>query len=696
VDLLSQSAALVAVTAFAFGVSVLARNTRNTLYLWFFGLMLAVSAWAMTFLIAHLGPDALARDLHLIINAWLGTLALLFLRDFLQDGRSSRALLRVSLGLSISGTLAVALGLHDRIEAIRIAVLFAPGTLVIQILLLWARDGFGGFLERRGSFRRPLIYIGAIAVMATAVLDHAPILGPVIPVVGNIGLILYLFLLAQAITQQTAFNLGFYVARLIVVLVFAAILTGLHTTLLPKDGASPETFWLNSFVVSFFFVALIDPIRQMMGFVTHRVSARAYLDLNRRLERWTESVRAAESLESTLKESVRGLLRLLAARRVDAFCPTRDGIWLKREAIQGPSVATDERAPRVREMTASDPVITALEKLRLKNKFPVLIEASLAIEQERAVAKADREELIVIRERLRDLGADVVIGVCDHDTLVGILISDVPFPPIRFGGSWVFLEKMAPSLTRMAQAWTRHLDFDRKREIARLDELGELSAGLAHEIRNPLGSIKGAIQLIEGRQSLEAGDRQLLEIASTEVDRLNRVVTQFLSYAKAPQVRLEQVELVSALRQWFAGESTNPLYKEIRFEFSTDLEEIAVLGHRDSIFQVIANFTRNAAQSLRQSPVSVPSILLVITRRELGAPVYIRVQDNGAGIVSEVQSKLFVPFFTTRSGSGTGLGLSISERLARNMGARIEFSSQPGVRTQFDLVFQTGVGSSKK
>ncbi len=212
----------------------------------------------------------------------------------------------------------------------------------------------------------------------------------------------------------------------------------------------------------------------------------------------------------------------------------------------------------------------------------------------------------------------------------------------------------------------------RRRE--RLSAVGQLAAGLAHEIRNPLASLSGAIELL-GRDlpPADPGSRRLLRIVRRETERLNRLVSSFLSYARSEPARRHAVGL---------GELFAELGELLRQGEQRDIElvcdvpaDLAVLGDPDRLRQVFWNLLLNAAEA---GPVDrAVRVSAHASAASLGdAPaVEIEIVDRGEGIPAPALERVLEPFFTTKP-KGTGLGLATVHRVVEAHGGELEIESE--------------------
>ena len=217
------------------------------------------------------------------------------------------------------------------------------------------------------------------------------------------------------------------------------------------------------------------------------------------------------------------------------------------------------------------------------------------------------------------------------------------------------------------------------RRADRLSALGELSAGMAHEIRNPLGSIRGTAEIL--REGIDPSDRryEFAGILIKEVDRLNRVVQDFLDFARPAPVERSRVDINEALQELLVLTRQQAVKSGVRVELLPgDLPPAP--GDREQLKQAFLNLFLNALQAMPAGG------RLVIATTPLDGEVQVRFTDTGQGIPPESLEKIFNPFFTTRQ-EGTGLGLAITHRIVQGHGGRIEVASRIGEGTVFTLTF---------
>lgn len=227
---------------------------------------------------------------------------------------------------------------------------------------------------------------------------------------------------------------------------------------------------------------------------------------------------------------------------------------------------------------------------------------------------------------------------------------------------------------------------DEKLESEKSVLLEEMATGLAHEIRNPLGSIKGAAQYL-GSEADTAENRKLFDVIIEEVDRLSNVVSQFLNYAKPYTINAKKQNINHIIEKTTALIKADNLSDKIiiRKDLSSDLPEINVDG--EQLMQVFLNIAYNGIEAMPEG--GTLSFTTSKIEKEDGEIVEIAIRDTGRGINKEDIKNVFKPFFTTRE-KGTGLGLSICQRIITKHGGHIEARSYPGKSTVFYIRIRQG------
>jgi two-component system sensor histidine kinase HydH len=295
--------------------------------------------------------------------------------------------------------------------------------------------------------------------------------------------------------------------------------------------------------------------------------------------------------------------------------------------------------------------ILACAETELTGRLPAdVLPSPLAEMMARSVDLPDRprkQELVLEREpgRPRSLLLAALAVMDDHNRHVGtmLLMQDV--------------------------SEVKLLEEELKRN-ERLAALGEMAAGVAHELRNPLSSIKGLAVILKSRFSEGAADRETADILVREVERLNRSICELLDYARPERLVKDNVSLHEVLQKAITliRVDAEAAGITIATEFCEDPD--LVHADQDKLSQVFLNLFLNAIQAMHGG-----GLLKVATVAVQGMLVC-RVEDSGCGIEADLLPRVFDPYVTTKSG-GTGLGLAMSVKIVEEHGGRIEISSSP-------------------
>jgi two-component system sensor histidine kinase HydH len=560
---------------------------------------------------------------------------------------------------------------------------------------------------------------------------------PAITAIGPIVSAVYLYFVAQTLQRERLLELPELAARILTLTMLIVVVTGLLALLLlwiPAKAGSWTLFVFNSAVAAFAVIVLLDPVRQEFEsrveawLFRDRAQLRALLvQLRFRLLNVIEPDEMVQVVLEALATSNRvtkASVFLLDARGTSLVLQREIGTQplglsrldvakrrplIERMRTSGPQLRDvlereRERAGRDAEVELQD-CLDTLAELRAALAVPILsvpdtpeargveVDARLRGPERQAVRQAQRQGE-------------------DRRELIGALFVDDERLLEPFSSEEVELFESLAS--QAAVTLQNSAVYEQRKERERLAALGEMAAGLAHEIRNPLGAIKGAVQVIE--PSLGVTDdltKEFLGVIVEEVDRLNRVVTQFLSYSRPFSGEMEQLDLtevVAATVRLLPKDRIGRVrvdfgvFVEQRGEISAseasgthltlELHAPSVRGDPDALRQVLHNLVLNALDATEQQQPP-GTVWIELEHRVHGLPdadaVAITVRDNGPGLSSLTMSNLFVPFHTTKSG-GTGLGLPISQRIVENHRGMIAVSNNPDVGASFTVLLPIDLG----
>jgi nitrogen-specific signal transduction histidine kinase len=528
------------------------------------------------------------------------------------------------------------------------------------------------------SARIQVLVVGGALALTFSLLDYLPVVGVTFPPLGPILTLIFMFTLFQALLLYRLLDLYELVGRFAVLSALAVTLGAIFYALVQWLGTS-TWFFLNAVAAAFVILIIFDPLRSMVEqkigeiIVRERSQFEAQaLALRRKLARMLTVDEVAETVVGALAESGRfthGSLYLLSA----------DGLALTRRGCFGPPPVGEL------EVAAARPLLDMLSGEEPLRRQALQRQRERAAEQ-KEVRKVEALDLVL--HRIDDLHADAVFPVRGESRVLGLLaLRDERMPGELAEDEVAALSAVAAQVAIAAE----NIELYRQMKVRdRLAVVGEMSAGLAHEIRNPLGSIKAAAQILA--ENPPPGAKPMVDVVVEESNRLNRVVTEFLDYARPKTGGAGPASVGDVLRrcvQLVSAEHGESLV--IETSVAAGVPDVPVDPER--LLQVFLNLAINAAQAMDgRGRLEI----VATTRRDSGPAgaaragnshrrVVVRFRDHGPGIPPEVLPSVFIPFFTTKE-HGTGLGLAISQRIVEDAGGAIEVRSELERGSDFTVV----------
>ncbi len=561
---------------------------------------------------------------------------------------------------------------------IPLAVGVYMGTAFIAV---WANVLYRTRRARSGIERARLTLLAALggftmlAVLVQGALFHFGPSALNFPV-GGLAQLVFIAFLSQVILLYRLLDLHETIGKGLILAAQGLIIGGVYGLLLGLFG--DRNSWANlgiTIVLASGVVSLLHgPIRTAIerrvhrGFLPRRYEMLAALN---RLEKELPRILTVEDLIKAFMDALTSVPRITHAaiflwdeRARDYICVSRSGPegWPPRVQVVGMTSFIEEL------LHGTDP----------------LESEDLAREMEGSLRR--REQMSAALNALSKLDAHVAVPFRGDGLLYGFIV--LKEESLREGFTHDELRVLQSVADQASVIIQNSNAIQKMKERNRLAALGEMAAGLAHEIRNPLGAIRGAAQYIANGVSEE--DREFVDIIMEEVDRLNVVVTEFLDYSRPLQVRTEfhnLNRLVSQAVTLVAAQGL-PENVEVKTELDDDLPPVPV--DAEKMKQILLNLFQNALHAMPAG-----GRLTVRTRRaprraftgtRLGEAtldrVAVEVEDTGQGMTPQQLERIFIPFVTTKPG-GTGLGLAICQRLVQALEGEIEVSSTPGKGTRF-------------
>jgi signal transduction histidine kinase len=215
-----------------------------------------------------------------------------------------------------------------------------------------------------------------------------------------------------------------------------------------------------------------------------------------------------------------------------------------------------------------------------------------------------------------------------------------------------------------------------------LATIGQLAAGIAHEIRNPLTTVKGFIQLLQP-YLVDIGKEEYAIIALEEIERANEIIFEFLNAAKPQQNKKQIINVQKLVKDIVMLYESEAILRNIEIDTTLDDDQAKLCIDIKQMKQVLVNLVKNAIEAIGENPNATKGKISIKTENMNGYAI-ILIEDNGIGMKKETIDKLFVPFFSTKS-EGTGIGLTVCKKIIEEHGGNIDVASTPLLGTSFRI-----------
>ncbi len=694
-DVQAVSALLAALLILAIGTSVLLRSRSDRMYTAFAAFTFTVSAWHLCSFIAAATSSPLMRWLSLWAAATIPPTAIRFYRIFLSQpsiGGPKRGP-RVTLAWTL---LAYA--------ALIWSALFNTIHESIYFLIPFGAYVFGGlyrcvwdmFVQYRATTKRVersrvgYLALGGFVATTLTLTDVLPRFGVAWPAIGNVLGILYLYFLSQTLFRYRLLDLNELVGKMAVLGTLVVLLSAVYGFLLYWVGEGQRTeglYLLNALVAAFVILILFEPVRNWLENGINRWLLRQRTELRGRLEAVRKELPGVVDVADMVQRIMTAMEESRRVTDAAVYLLDPDGAGFDRAGSLGH--AAPERLDANAERALLDRVRAGLVDLDLVTR------EIDEVGGEAPDAEAKRSALTALKTRVDELHASIILplfGSAETEQgpwLLGLFCVRDDRTESAFDADDIdVFRQLAIGAARVIESSQA---YERVKERDRLAALGEMAAGLAHEIRNPLGAIKGAAQLLmtaDGAPPHQANETaEFLQIIVEEANRLNNVVTRFLDYARAERPGVEgadKVDLNAVVRKTIQLLQKD-LPTKIELRVRTDDQLPMVAGDPESLLQVFLNLGQNAIQAMSDGG----TLEVLTTRRRRSRLGYgqfceVRFRDTGIGIPRDRLKKLFIPFYTTKQ-KGTGLGLAISHRIINQHAGTIEVRSTIGQGSTFSV-----------
>lgn len=688
------SALLAALVTMAIGLSVYLRDRRRKTYRAFALFTVTVGLYHLFTFASVSTDDPWMYWLSFIPAALIPTSAIRFFRAFLSEPaiggkprppRVTYVWTALWFALLLYGALVKPI--HQSLWFSFPFALYVFGGLYRCVYDLYAQ--YRATVTRVEKARIRYLMIGGFVATTMALTDFLPRLGVAFPTIGNVLSILYLYFLSQTLFRYRLLDLNELVGKMFVLGSLVGILTVVYGLLLVWLGGGQQQglFILNTVVASFVILILFEPVRTLLENVINRWVVSERYELRYRMDNLRRELMNVIDVRDMVRRVLASLEESRRVTQAAIYLLDVDGSGYDLAGFIGGGPKPVDRLDVITRRAFFD---------RLRSG-PVMIEAlERELQQLEGFEAGDAptkevETLDSIGRTLAEMQGSLAVAIVggdrDQELVIGVLALRDERLRNAFGLEDLDLFRQLAAQAAIIIENSRV--YERMKERDRLAALGEMAAGLAHEIRNPLGAIKGAAQLLvdsEGKPVSGQDAPEFISIIVEEVNRLNRVVTQFLDYARPYKGEAAEIDVNDVVKRTAQLLETLDGASGIALEVSLADDLPRIRGDAEQLRQVFLNLGLNAFQAMTGGGklVIATGRRPVRRRAEAGAFIEVRFSDSGAGISREHMKNLFIPFFTTKE-KGTGLGLPISQRIVTQHGGVIDVRSELGKGTTFTV-----------
>ena len=647
-----------------------ALKKQQAMFFWIFSLAALFGLWN----IFYIGSYA-QRDLSLPTRTFnvefldrahliVGILLPLFTHKILRQFFHLEGIIRRLTPLTLLAILALAFLPFDRYYklvsgACGFLIFFLFSLIILQVRRLYLTT-HDPRIKIRGLFVFAGMLLSLVLTAAGQIRAENLLPGVPLPFIGNIFTACFIYFLYQMILNPRLREVRELMLRGLRLLVLTIILSIIFFSLIAWIGAdNPELFIFNTFVASFIILSILEPLRRKMDlfflkkFIVDRYEFEQFLD------QLSTKLRGATNVDHLAQQMIQESL--------DSGRIYQTGLFLWDTTLREYRLMRPSNLDFKPSLSSEHPLVLYLRQ----NREPLVFEPEHVFPP-------------LLQSSLEELHAHLVLPFILKEELLGFWAlrasSQATNPFTSFSNSEI--ESLQKVCNEFVQALKQLKHFETQERQERLASLGEMSAALAHEIRNPLGAIHGATQLLETSSHLKnEEDRECLHILKKELLRMQRTVDQYLNFARKNQ-EIQQVHLNKMVQKIIVSlrPKSDKTGSQVHLNADPSLPELSLDPLK--LEQVLTNLIQNACEAYS------PNIWVTIQTLPTQKKIEITVRDDGPGIASSHLPNIFVPLFTTKK-AGSGLGLPICKKIIDSLGGDITVKSELKKGTEFKITLPT-------
>lgn len=669
--MLREEFALVsAIVNLFFAIFVIIKGRQKRVKTGFFFVSMTIFVWSITFFLSPKNEfDVFDRIMYVGVT-FIPFSALMFVRAItypFKFGLIQKVFFVISSGLSILSLTGHFINPHELSGSPKnlamgiILVIYVLVAIALCIFLLYHKHRKTTSPFERNRLRYVTITAVIMAVGGLTDFQHL-FLGITGYEAGHLTATIYTFLMANIILKFRMVEISVLMKRLIVLSILVIAVLGIFLLTIYRTGNAlmsllvvvPTAFIMSIFVFRFTY--------QRFSIFVERLFFRPLYYQRTILEKFSKETAVLLSRKELIDAYVRTLQKVIAVNEYVLYIQKTETI-LERAAVQAKT-----KVPGLVDL----PALKILDLLKATKDAFTIEELSLFLEDV-DTDQASRDFIVALLDGMNKHKMEIIVKFSHHHRNAVLGLG-------RKGNGYNYTDDDVDFLTSLGSQFLMAFDnidsVERIGEMERLSYIGQMSSSMAHEIRNPLSTIKMALNRIAKNKE---PSENYISMALTEIDRVDKIITDLLDFSKNLKPELQLNDLAELLEKILLSIENSKSIRIRKLTRNLSKSCVAVV-EPEYIHQILMNIIDNASQ------VTGGNVDVTVTLQRVPNHVQISISDNGPGIPAKIIRDIFTPFFTTRT-TGTGLGLSIVKKLIEAQNGFIDVKSEEGSGAEFIVSF---------
>ncbi|MGQ9695406.1 MAG: ATP-binding protein, partial [Thermodesulfobacteriota bacterium] len=558
----------------------------------------------------------------------------------------------------------------------KLFVLYFLFVVILAIITLVKNYFYSNIYQKQ---RIRYFFLALIISFILGSLNFLPMFGKEIYPIGTIAVSIGLFLATYSVAQHRLMDVSLFMARGISYIISLSVLAfpGFFIILyLEKYFFKKEDTFFSLFIIMMGVAAvlLFNRVKELVDQATHQIIVRDKYFYHRILEDFSKRLVSIVNLNRLLNALAEMVEKSMGVNNISIYLFNQEK-EIYRPALVKNSLAEDNLNKGLR---TNDPFIKFLQ-----NKNDAILRAELDRDAYEPGAK-------YVKDLMQKMYAEVILPLMYSERMIGfICLGHKAGEEMYYREDIDLLVTLSNQLAIAIENAILYENLKKSQNILRrsdrLASLGTLIASLAHEIRNPLVSIKTFTQLLPERMDDEEFRDYFLKVAAGEIDRLTSLINELLGFAKPSEPNLKGADLNALIDRMGVLIANEAKKKNITLIKNYDPHLPPIMVDAEQLKQVLLNILLNAIQAIeKEGKIWIETRLVRIKQEETKSYAQIEIRDTGMGIPPENIEHVFDPFFSTKP-EGSGLGLAISHQIIHEHGGFIDVESEVGKGTSFRI-----------